>query len=115
MSGTRPTYAQEHILTVANGATESGTLRIEARSIVGIIVGAEFDGTAMGFSVSRDGSTWVTLTDPDTGNNVAIVAGASEAYSIDPDLLRAFDWVKLIVSAQTGVSTIYVYTMPLRA
>ena len=115
MADDRPTYVQEHTLTVANAATESGPLRIQARTVVGIITDANFDGTAIKFLVSRDGSTYVLLTDPDTGNDVAIVAALSEAYSIDPDLLRAFNWVKLQTASQTGASTIYVYTMPLRA
>jgi hypothetical protein len=108
-------YPQEHDLIVANGATQSEVLNITARQIVGVQTGAEFDGLTIQFEVSRDQTTWVALVDPDTGSAVAIAAGPSEAYAVDPALTKAWKYVRLVVGVQGGASTLYVTTMPTAA
>jgi hypothetical protein len=107
-------YAKTRPVVIEDGATESGVLRIESQAIIGIVTPASFEGTRIKFQVSHDNATYYTLTDPDDGNDVAIVAASSEAYAVDHALTRAWKFVKLVAgTAQTGDATLQVTTMPL--
>lgn len=106
-------YQQQHDVLILDATTgPADALRIEGLVVVGLVIPSGFDGTSVKFSVSLDDSTYYTLVDPDTGSDVAVAAGASEAYAINPALLKAWKFLKLVVGTQTGDITLTLVTEP---
>ena len=83
----------------------------------GIVVPSEFDGSAIGFQVSHDGTTWQTLYD-DANVVVSFTVAASRSYSFNSNLalFAPWRWWKLTTgSAQNGTdgTTFQIMSRPL--
>jgi hypothetical protein len=100
-------YVSTHVnVTIADAGTLSGAGDIMGKTVTGMIIPAGFEGTSVKFHVSMNNTDYYILTDPDDGNDVAVVAAASEAYAIDPALLSAWNFVKVLAASQTGAIVI---------
>jgi hypothetical protein len=110
----RPEFAS---ITIVNGQTVSSAatiLRLGEKTMIGLVTPATFDGTAITFQVSVDGTTYVVLNDPITGNPYTVAAALSEAYYFDPSVFLPWNFVKL-VAGTVQATTDTVFTAIIRA
>lgn len=83
-------------VSIANGASVSGTIDLLRTAIVGFVAPASWTTAALNIEVSTDGTSWSSLYDAygsATGSLSALVAGA--AYAVDMVSLLPFRYVRL--------------------
>lgn len=84
--------------SIANGATASGVVDLQAYRLAGIITPAAVDGTAINFQVSLDGQNFSDLY-ADDGSKYAVTMAASRAIAVDITKFAPWPYVKLVTSA----------------
>jgi hypothetical protein len=90
-------------VTITSGQQDSAPLALFDRSLVGMALPSTYDGTAMSFKVSRDGTTYYELDDTGTGAAIPATVAASKAYSFDPIVFMPWNFV--ILRAGTAQAT----------
>jgi hypothetical protein len=105
MALTHPNRNQTWLIDVSADDDLSTAVEKTQDDIVGIIVGAGFDGTAIGFQVSMDGATYYPLTWE--GTAVSITAAAGDAIGIPAARLTGWRFVKLTSDANEGADVTF--------
>lgn len=101
-------------VTILDGQTESDGVQLGGTSLVAIDIPAGFDGTALTFQVSSDGTNYKTYKRMSDGAAVAAVVGADAAYAAGYFDFGGYEWIKLVAgTSQTGDITITLKTRPL--
>jgi hypothetical protein len=80
--------------TIANGASLSSAIDLQAWRLGRISLPAAIDGTTMTFQVSTDGATWKNLYN-EFGTEYSIVIGNDRTVVPDLTMFAAAAWVKL--------------------
>lgn len=109
-----PTLGQSRTdtLTIANGATQSSTLHLDADTLVGIQTPAALTSTALSFEASTDSVTWTAVRYPD-GSAYSVNVTTSKAYPLPGGLFAPWDYVRIIAgSAEGGARSITVSVGP---
>lgn len=90
---------------VEGAGTKSAILDCGASGgLVGVRLDAGFDGTALSFEVSEDGTNFGALNTSDGA--VSLTVAASKCYTLDAATFFPWRYVKFVTSAQTGATTI---------
>lgn len=93
-------------MTVTSGGTLTGNHDTLGYGLFGLVVPAEFDGTAIQFQVSHDGGTYYPLYDI-TNTAVQMTVAPSRAYDL-PGELSAWRYLRIVcVTAQTTTNTVF--------
>lgn len=90
-------------VTITSGQQDSAPIALYDKTIVGMALPGTYDGTAMTYKVSRDGTTYYELDDTSTGAAVPATVAASKAYSFDPTIFLPWNFV--ILRAGTAQAT----------
>ena len=88
---------QHTIATIANGETESDSIRSGSYILLGIYVPAGFNGTAISFKASFDDETYQDIHD--VSGLLALPVTADTYLSIDPQLLAGCRYLKIVSNA----------------
>jgi hypothetical protein len=99
------------ILTIANGATISGSADLGEGKIVGILTDSAFDTADISIQVSLDGGTTFVALRDQANNAIKVTAAiASTQYGFDEDersALRSVRRVRVVSSvAQAGATNV---------
>jgi hypothetical protein len=82
-------------VTIASGGPTSGALDCGGRTLCGVYLPAEFDGTALTFSVSTAlAGTYYPLCDG--GAAYSITVAASQYVRLDPSIFAGVRFIKFI-------------------
>lgn len=95
--------------TIANGLTVGTEVYMGPFRPVAILLGAEYDGTAMSFQAGIATGATVPLIDgfDDAGAAISIVVAASKFIRLDPSFFAGVAYLKPVAgTAQTGASTV---------
>jgi hypothetical protein len=99
-------------VTIASGAATSGALDCDGRTLCGVILPAEFDGTALTFSVSTTlAGTYYSLCDG--GAAYSITVAASQYVRLDPAIFAGVRFIKF-TSGTNQATTDTILTAVLR-
>ena len=90
--------------TIAASATTSDTVDCTRNSLVGIFTPAALTGTALTFTASADGSTFVTVLEVGGASTYSCTMAASRYIPVDPRVFAGMQHVKL-VSGSTEASS----------
>jgi hypothetical protein len=102
--------------TIANGASLSSAVDLQAYRLGRIVLPAAIDGTAMTFQTSLDGVTWKNLYN-EFGSEYSVVIGADRSVVPDLTMFAAAAWLKVRTgtaaapTAQTAARTIQLATL----
>lgn len=99
----RSTSIQAVTATIANSATVSNAVTLDAATITGIVMPAAFTGTTLTFQVSADGSTYVALYDS-TGTLESMTVAVSCGYSLNPAVFAGWPYMKVVSGSTEGGS-----------
>jgi hypothetical protein len=104
-------------VTVANLGTTSTAADLNGLDVVGIIFPTGTEGTSCTFEMAMAGAR---QTDPVTADWFPVKSTAGSAFTVtyaagdwivvDPDALSGCRYLRLVVSAQTGIATIRLVT-----
>lgn len=89
--------------TIANGATVSGVVALDAATVTGIVLPAAFTGTSLSFQVSADGSTYVALYDS-TNTLESMTVTQGRGYSVNPAVFSGWPYMKVVSGSTEGGS-----------
>lgn len=92
--------------TIANSGTVSTAINTNGLALAGFQTDAAFDGTTITLQGAADGSTYVAIKDPSSGNAVSYTVAASGYYYISPPLLVGPSLKFVAGTSQTGASVI---------
>jgi len=91
-------------LVITSGQTTSSAAEIANFGLFGMILPSTYDGTAMTFEVSADGTNWFALYD-NLGVQVSLTVAASRAFDL-PLALASFPYFRVVAgTAQSGTDT----------
>lgn len=93
----KPDYARRETttVTIASGASVSGTINLTNTSLIGFITPAAWTTAALNLEVSADGSTWVSAYDA-YGSQVGSIATpvVSAGYAVDVSSLMPWQYAR---------------------
>ena len=102
-------------VTIANGQTASEAIQMghggsltneNTKTLQGVIIPTEFDGTSISFQVSRDNVTYYNLYDQ-TNALVSLTVAADRAYALPADKFNGWAYLKIVAgTTQTGDTTL---------
>ena len=109
----QPRLCNDVTVTIADGATVSSAADMNGTGLVGITIPSTYDGTAMTFKVSSDGTNYFDFYNG-AGTLAAYVVAASRAIGVAPADFAGWRFLKLVAgTAQTGDTVITLQTLPL--
>ncbi len=88
-------------VTIENGGTTSGTIDLQGRGLVMVILPASFTGTAITFQASPDNSTFYDLYNT-ANTQLSMTVTQGRAYMIDPGDLVGVRYLKLKSGSAEG-------------
>jgi hypothetical protein len=93
-------------VTIANGQTTSGAIKIFGTTLCGVVVPASFTGTTLQFQGSHDGTNFNTLYKD--GADLSVTVTSSKFVVLQPADFAGVNYLKLVSgSAQTGDKVLY--------
>ncbi len=95
--------AKTALVTIANGAAESTSVRTESDTIVGLYMPAGWTAAEIGFQASRDDSAFSDVMDA-AGARLQVQGTAGEYVPVDPVPLMGIKHLKLESVDGAGVA-----------
>lgn len=110
----QPRVCSDTTVTILDGQTVSSAAYLEGTSLVAVNIPAGFDGTALTFQVSSDGTTYYDYKKMLDGTAVVASVGANAAYATLSTDFSGYNYIKLVAgTSQTGDITLTLVTRPL--
>lgn len=101
------------VVEIADSATTSSVADLNGTSLVGILIPAGFNGTAITFQVSSDNETYYNYYNA-AGTLVSVTVAASRAVGFQATDFAGFRFLKVVAgTSQTGPSELILQTRPL--
>lgn len=95
MPGSEQTIERDTLdVTITSGQSLSAAANAKGYLVVGVSVPATFDGSALTFQVSPDGTTWYNAYDA-AGTELNITASASRFIALPQDAMQGVEWLKV--------------------
>jgi hypothetical protein len=92
----------KNTVSILDTATLSSAIDLRTATLTGVILPSGFNGTTLGFQVSdTEDGTYVALQDG-AGSDYGLTVAASKAYALNPSDFVSWQFVKLVVTAQTS-------------
>lgn len=91
------------VVTIAqNGTTSTAAELADGYSAVAVQLPATFEGTALTFTGSSDGTTYVALYDVGGASAYSITVGTSRIVPVDPRVFAGLQYLKAVSNAAGG-------------
>jgi hypothetical protein len=104
-------------ITIANGASLSGKIRISDSLLCGIVMSDGWDAADITFQASRDDVTYNDVYD-DAGDEKTVTVAADRHVVLEPSGFAGMSWIKLRSGtsgtpvAQSAARTLYLVLRP---
>jgi hypothetical protein len=93
-------------LTVSSGEATSNAVKCNGRTLAAVETPGTLTQTALRFSVSRDGVTYVPLM-KDDNTRYSITVAVSSGYSLNLALLKGWEYVKINMGGNEGADRVF--------
>ena|SRR3990167_5922917 len=92
---------ESHVLTIASGATTATTLDLQSKGFVGMQIPSAFTGTAVTFTGSMDGTTFVAIYNSEN-SAYSVTVSASRYYILNPADFLGARYVRIVSNGAEG-------------